>query len=141
LTPTGVGPNRKTIIRIVTPTPTAGVTFEITPPAGKTATRIVVDGATGAIEVQGTGVPVTSNVIAEVISDAPDNAPVAPNFALVRVTIDYAPNFDFGGVAETWTLKVKEMPTERRYMGFIATATNETDTLVTRPKMHIEGSE
>ena len=146
-TPTGSGPNRKTIARILTPTPVAGVMFEITPPAGKTAAQITVDGAIGGIEVSGTGAAVADLVRAEVISDAPDNAPVATGFALIRVTIQYNANFDFGGAAETWNLKAKEMTTARRYRGFVGTGVDNPDTpaddidvLVTRPRMTIKES-
>lgn len=150
-TPAGTGTSRKTIARIVTPTIPAGqeVMFEITPPAGKKSAQITVDGNTGFVEVDGTGEPVTDLVKAEVISDPPDNAPVASGFVIVRVTIEYHASFDFGGSGETWNLKAKEMTTARSYMGFVGTGTddpatplvNEIDALVTKPKISIAESE
>jgi hypothetical protein len=121
--------------------------FEITPPVGKKAAQITVDGAIGAIEVDRTAEAVADLVKAEVISDAPDNVPVAADFALIRVTIVYNTDFNFEG-GESWNLKAKEMTSARRYMGLVgtgvddpSTAADEIDVLVTRPRINITESE
>lgn len=136
-TPTGTGANRKTIARIVTPAPSAGITFQITPPVTEKTAQVVVDGATDFVEVNGTGEAVATLVRAEVISDAPDNAPVAAGFVMIRVTIEYDSTHDFGVAGETWQLKALEQTSSRTYMGFIATDTGNVEALVTKAKLSI----
>ena len=134
-TPTGIGPNRKTIARIVTPAPAAGITFQITPPITQKTAQVVVDGVTDFVEVNGTGESVATLVRAEVISDAPDNAPVAAGFVMIRVTIEYESTHDFGVAGETWHLKALEQTSSRKYMGYIATDTGNVEALVTKAKV------
>jgi hypothetical protein len=140
-TPTGTGANRKTVARIVTPAPANGVTFQITPPITEKTAQVVVDGATDFVEVNGTGESVATLVRAEVISDAPDNAPVAAGFVMIRVTIEYDAAHDFGVSGATWQLKALEQTSSRRYMGYIATDTGNVEALVTKAKMSIMETE
>jgi hypothetical protein len=134
-TPTGIGPNRKTIARIVTPAPAAGITFQITPPLTEKTAQVVVDGVTDFVEVNGTAESVATLVRAEVISDVPDNAPVAAGFVMIRVTIEYDSAHDFGVAGETWNLKALEQTSNRKYMGYIATDTGNVEALVTKAKV------
>jgi len=137
--PTGLNPDRKTIARIVTPTLEEGIRFEIAPPpgSGKTPVELTVDGA---IRVIAVGATVVANVVrAQLISDEPGN-PVAEGFAMIRITIAYDPAFDFGGVAETWVIRAKQLEAERRYMGFVHTGEGDVDGDVTRPKLQITES-
>jgi hypothetical protein len=140
-TPTGAGANQKTIARIVTPIPTDSVMFEIRPPTvtGKTPVEVSIGGPTKIINVGAT--PVANVVKADLIS-------IADDFAVIRITIAYHPAFDFGGTAETWSLKVLELATERRYIGFVTTGEDdpgtiedEVDQSVTRPRIHITENE
>jgi hypothetical protein len=138
-TPTGLAPDRKTIARIVTPTLEEGIRFEIAPPpgSGKAPVELTVDGGVRVITV---GATVVANLVrAQLISDEPGN-PVADGFAMLRITIAYDPAFDFGGAAETWVIRAKQLEAERRYMGFVLTGEGNVDGDVTRAKIQITES-
>ena len=135
-TPTGTGANRRTIVRIVTAAPAAGISFQIAPPATKKTAQVVVDGATDFVEVNGTAESVATLVRAEVISDAPDNVPVAAGFVMLRITIEYDGAYDFGA-GETWNLKALEQTSARQYMGWVATDSGNVEALVSKAKPSI----
>ncbi len=134
-TPTGIGPNRKSMARVITTAPVTDVIFKIVTPAGKTDPEIPVPGA-GAVEVEITLAPVTTN-----FNTTLPAVTVAAGFAMILVTIDFDGTFDFGLAAETWSLQVGRGGAARRFVGVVATGTdppgapNEVEVLATRPKL------
>lgn len=133
-TPMGSGTNRKTIIKLVTDTLLADITFRIEPQSvGETGNnRLPVD-----VQVLGTGGPhaipkdlqeddplstvVASTIMAQEVSES-----VASGHSMVRVTIEYDDGYTFpAATGETWHLKVMETTADQSYFGFAGSSEAE----------------